>query len=130
MTVRPLQSAWRFSRNELSGKPGAVQSSEATLCVCLVTIWGESTAGPDQGERANLTLSKGPLLLRFLNLHQPHVANLDLVQGQSQAPTPGSHRWWFQARVFSVCHAASCTAFQGVAPMAAPDRDSWMKPEV
>jgi len=24
MTVRPLQSAWRFSRNELSGKPGAV----------------------------------------------------------------------------------------------------------
>jgi hypothetical protein len=26
MTVRPLQSAWRFSRNELSGKPGAVQS--------------------------------------------------------------------------------------------------------
>ena len=21
MTVRPLQSAWRFSRNELSGKP-------------------------------------------------------------------------------------------------------------
>ena len=25
MTVRPLQSAWRFSRNELSGKPGAVQ---------------------------------------------------------------------------------------------------------
>ena len=27
MTVRPLQSAWRFSRNELSGKPGAVQTS-------------------------------------------------------------------------------------------------------
>jgi hypothetical protein len=26
MTVRPLQSAWRFSRNELSDKPGAVQS--------------------------------------------------------------------------------------------------------
>jgi hypothetical protein len=26
MTVRPLQSAWRFSRNELSRKPGAVQS--------------------------------------------------------------------------------------------------------
>src|SRR6266446_1804697 len=25
MTVRLLQSAWRFSRNELSGKPGAVQ---------------------------------------------------------------------------------------------------------
>ena len=25
MTVRRLQSAWRFSRNELSGKPGAVQ---------------------------------------------------------------------------------------------------------
>jgi hypothetical protein len=25
MTVRPLQSAWRFSRNELSGKPGVVQ---------------------------------------------------------------------------------------------------------
>jgi len=25
MTVGPLQSAWRFSRNELSGKPGAVQ---------------------------------------------------------------------------------------------------------
>ncbi len=24
MTVRPLQSAWRFSRNEHSGKPGAV----------------------------------------------------------------------------------------------------------
>ncbi len=24
MTVRPLQSVWRFSRNELSGKPGAV----------------------------------------------------------------------------------------------------------
>jgi hypothetical protein len=27
MTVRPLQSAWRFSRNELSRKPGAVQIS-------------------------------------------------------------------------------------------------------
>ena len=26
MTDRPLQSAWRFSRNELSGKPGTVQS--------------------------------------------------------------------------------------------------------
>jgi hypothetical protein len=25
MTARLLQSAWRFSRNELSGKPGAVQ---------------------------------------------------------------------------------------------------------
>jgi hypothetical protein len=25
MTVRPLQSARRFSRNELSGKPGVVQ---------------------------------------------------------------------------------------------------------
>ena len=24
MTVRPLQWAWRFSRNEVSGKPGAV----------------------------------------------------------------------------------------------------------
>ena len=28
MTVRPLQSAWRFARNELSGKPGAVHSSD------------------------------------------------------------------------------------------------------
>ena len=27
MTVRPLQSAWRFSRNELSGKPGAVHET-------------------------------------------------------------------------------------------------------
>jgi hypothetical protein len=27
MTVRPLQSAWRFSRNELSRKPGAVQNT-------------------------------------------------------------------------------------------------------
>ena len=27
MTVRPLRPAWRFSRNELSGKPGAVQTA-------------------------------------------------------------------------------------------------------
>jgi hypothetical protein len=26
MIVRPLKSVWRFARNELSGKPGAVQS--------------------------------------------------------------------------------------------------------
>jgi len=31
MTVRPLQSAWRFSRNELSGKPGAVHSLKQYL---------------------------------------------------------------------------------------------------
>jgi hypothetical protein len=30
MTVRLLQWAWRFSRNELSGKPGAVQSERLT----------------------------------------------------------------------------------------------------
>jgi len=28
MTVRLLQSAWRFSRNEFSGKPGAVQARQ------------------------------------------------------------------------------------------------------
>ncbi len=33
MTVRPLQSAWRFSRNELSGKPGAVQ------CASGLYLW-------------------------------------------------------------------------------------------
>ena len=27
MTVRRLQPAWRFSRNELSGKPGAVHAA-------------------------------------------------------------------------------------------------------
>ena len=26
MTVRRLQPAWRFSRNELSGKPGAIHN--------------------------------------------------------------------------------------------------------
>ena len=26
MTIRPLQSAWRFSRNDLSGKPNSVHS--------------------------------------------------------------------------------------------------------
>ena len=36
MTVRPLQSAWRFSRNELSGKPGAVQDD---LSVALLSSY-------------------------------------------------------------------------------------------
>jgi hypothetical protein len=31
MTARLLQSAWRFSRNELSGKPGAVQYVPASI---------------------------------------------------------------------------------------------------
>jgi hypothetical protein len=39
MTVRPLQSAWRFSHNELSGKPGAVQGRVATaLYVALQAV--------------------------------------------------------------------------------------------
>jgi hypothetical protein len=31
MTVRPLQSAWRFSRNEFSGNPGAVQTGPPSI---------------------------------------------------------------------------------------------------
>jgi hypothetical protein len=37
MTVRPLQSAWRFSRNELSGKPGTVQDdSERSIAILIL----------------------------------------------------------------------------------------------
>jgi hypothetical protein len=41
MTVRPLQSAWRFSRNELSGKPGAVQM--LIYDVLFVARWLQSS---------------------------------------------------------------------------------------
>jgi hypothetical protein len=37
MTVRPLQSAWRFSRNELSDKPATVQDdSERSLAILIL----------------------------------------------------------------------------------------------
>lgn len=37
MTVRLLQSAWRFSRNELSGKPATVQDdSERSIAILIL----------------------------------------------------------------------------------------------
>ena len=37
MTVRPLQSAWRFPRNELSGKPGTAQDdSERSIAILIL----------------------------------------------------------------------------------------------
>lgn len=41
MTVRPLQSAWRCSRNELSGKPGAVHSIETIFAEPLIVAFPE-----------------------------------------------------------------------------------------
>jgi hypothetical protein len=37
MTVR-LQSAWRFSRNELSGKPAAVQDDSERSIAMLILV--------------------------------------------------------------------------------------------
>jgi hypothetical protein len=36
VTVRRLQPAWRFSRNELSGKAGAVQLAMPLIPVCVL----------------------------------------------------------------------------------------------
>ena len=44
MTVRPLQSAWRFSRNELSGKPGAVHHVIGHVVLHALPAHGAQTA--------------------------------------------------------------------------------------
>jgi hypothetical protein len=38
MIVRPLKSVWRFARNELSGKPGAVHGILASIVFVLLLL--------------------------------------------------------------------------------------------
>ena len=72
MTVRPLQSAWRFSRNELSGKPGAVQSTDPAMprraCSSSARLGASCRASllPVRDQNIALNLSH----LHHLNIHR------------------------------------------------------------
>ena len=65
-TVRRLQPAWRFSRNELSGKPGAVHCTRVMIhaathqeCTCAVSRTCRTPAGMNWTVRLSATAVTG-----------------------------------------------------------------------